>query len=103
MAFPSISEIAHKCKWRKVDRASLMQSFDNISLIDYEALSSQVPNKIKDCWLVAKFGFQLARKACDILQVIPESLTDAQQKEVFANCCDVDDSEGLQEVANAII
>ena len=53
-------------------------TLDGIDAID----SAKVPKPAMECWLVAKYGLEKIMAATKLVKALPESLTDAQRKEI---------------------
>ena len=53
---------------------------------------AKVPKEARECWLVAKFGLERIVAARKMIMALPESLTDAQRKEVISDSEDLVDA-----------
>ena len=85
MALSNLSDIAAACKRKRKERDVLISSYESIVSIDE---AKKVPKEVKEVWLVAKFGLERIMAARNLINAVPESLTDAQQKEVLSDSYD---------------
>lgn len=91
MSLPPITTIVQKCKHRKVEVASLISFYEKVSSLDLHLPDTAV-NKLprgKEYWLMTRFGLQAVKQVCSLLQLIPESMTDAQQIDLLTDFSDV--------------
>ena len=89
MSLPAINEIAQKCKRRKSEIASITSSLESVSSADLFAVENleKVPRVVKEFWLVARYGFECVNVLCSLPPSIPESVTDAQRRELVVDLC----------------
>ncbi len=82
MDLPSIDEMVVISKKRKRDREALHSSFLNLSSIDLQDMNEdsllKFPMEAIECCLVAKYGLALVLQARQLLESLPNSLTENQ-------------------------
>ena len=87
MALPDIADIAAASK-RK--RNLLTSSYDNLlSVADIDFTDTKIPQAVKECWLVSKFGLQKIIEAREDVIRFPKNIIEAQKKEMLCNTQDV--------------
>lgn len=87
MALPNITDIATVDKRKRKERDLLTSCFERLVSVDAIDLA-KVPKEARECWLVAKFGLEKIMAARKVVMAIPESLTDAQRKEILSDSQD---------------
>ena len=60
------------------------------NIVSVDAVDFKVPKKVRECWLVARFGLERIMEVRNIIRAIPETLTEAQRKEVLSNTHDLE-------------
>ena len=91
MALPNLTDIAAVSKRRRKERDVLTSCYE--SLLGVDAVDfAKVPIEARECWLVAKFGLERIMAARKMIMAVPESLTDAQRKEVVSDSEDLVDA-----------
>ena len=62
----------------------VMSCYDTLMGID-AIDSAKVPKPAMECWLVAKFSVDKIMATTKLVKALPESLTDAQRKEIVSD------------------